>query len=52
MHPPRLPAVHVWPAFAAALIDGLVEWVALSRWRAADALHAARTGHAWMKRLR
>jgi hypothetical protein len=40
----RLPAPHAWPAIAAALLYGLVEWLALSRSRAGDRLHQARQG--------
>jgi hypothetical protein len=33
-----------WPAIAAAWLAGLLEWLALSRSRSADALAAARQG--------
>jgi hypothetical protein len=39
-----LPTPHTWPAIAAALLYGLVEWAALSRSRAGDLLHQARQG--------
>jgi hypothetical protein len=34
----RWQALQVWPVLAAAVAVGLVEWLALSRWRAVDAL--------------
>jgi hypothetical protein len=34
----------IWPTVAAAVLVGLLEWLALSRSRGADALRAARQG--------
>jgi hypothetical protein len=36
------PAFAAWPALAAALVYGLVEWLALSRSRAGDSVAAWR----------
>lgn len=38
MHSPMRSTLAAWPAVAAALVYGFVEWLALSRSRAADAL--------------
>jgi hypothetical protein len=47
MHRIRWSALPAWPVIIGAMICGVVEWIALTRSRAADAVHQAR-----MKRLR
>jgi len=42
MHNPTRSILVAWPALAAALVYGLVEWLALSRSRAGDAFGAWR----------
>jgi hypothetical protein len=38
----RLPSWQAWPAIAAALLYGLIEWLALTRSRVCDRLQQAR----------
>jgi hypothetical protein len=44
------PTPRTWPALAAALLYGLVEWTALCRSRAADAMDDARRARQAIKR--